>query len=181
MVNNMKEKLVKKEFIKNFEYFKRNPEEYDKKRNSKYFKVTMFLIAPMIVMLTALILPLFLIPHWYIYLMGLYAAVSIPLILIIMVIYDFKNMKAIMFDKMVYKGKLEDLFTDTNHQAIVNAKHVIEYDMKKYMGLTGNVAYYLYEEINKPEYAVKTIDLKSSDEKITMAIDTPEIEKPTNT
>lgn len=62
----MKEKLGKKEFIKNFEYFKRNPEKYDKKRNSKYFKVTMFLIAPLIVMMTGLVLPLFLIPHWYI-------------------------------------------------------------------------------------------------------------------
>jgi hypothetical protein len=173
----MKDKLAKKEFIKNFEYFKRNPEEYDKKRNSKYFKVTMFLIAPMIVMLTALVLPLFLIPHWYIYLMGIYAAVTVPLILIIMVIYDFKNMKAITFDNMIYKGKLSDLFDDINHPAIVKAKHLIESDMARKGGLSGGIAYYLYEEMNKPEYAVQTVNLKSSDEKVTMVLEkTEEIE-----
>jgi hypothetical protein len=170
----MKEKLAKKDFIKNFEYFKRNPEEYDKKRNSKYFKVTMFLIAPLIVMMTALILPLFLIPHWYIYLMGIYAAVTVPLILIIMVIYDFKNMKAITFDNMIYKGKLTDLFGDLSHPAIEKAKHIIESDIERKGGLSGGIAYYLYEEINKPEYTVKTIDLKSSDEKVTMELETPE-------
>ena len=81
-----------------------------------------------------------------------------------------------MFDKMVYKGKLEDLFPDTNHQAIVNAKHVIEYDMKKYMGITGNVAYYLYEEMNKPEYAAQMVNIKSTDEKVIMVIETEETE-----
>ena len=106
--------------------------------------------------------------------MGCYAAISIPLVIIIMVIHDLRNMKAITFDKMVYKGKLEDLFADINHLAIVNAKHVIEYDMKKYMGITGNVAYYLYEEMNKPEYGVQSIDLKNSDEKVTMALEPPE-------
>ena len=106
-----------------------------------------------------------------------YAAVSVPLVIIIMVIHDLRNMKAITFDKMIYKGKLEDLFPDVNHPAIVNAKHVIEYDMKKYMGLTGNVAYYLYEEINKPEYAVKNVEIKSSDEKVTMAIEANENEQ----
>lgn len=45
------------------------------------------------------------------------------------------------------------------------------------MGLTGNVAYYLYEEMNRPEYAVKTINLNSSEEQITMTIETPEIER----
>jgi hypothetical protein len=170
----MKDKLAKKDFIKNFEYFKRNPEEYDKKRNSKYFKVTMFLIAPMIVMLTALVFPLFLIPHWYIYLMGIYAAVTVPSILIIMVIYDFKNMKAITFDNMIYKGKLTDLFDDLNHPAIVKAKHLIESDIERKGGLSGGIAYYIYEEMNNPEYAVKTVDLKSSDEKVTMALEIPE-------
>lgn len=176
----MTEKLAKKEFIKNFEYFKKNKVEYDKKRDPKLFKLTLFLMAPLVVMLIVLLAPLSIIPDWYYYLIAGYAAVSLPLVILIMVIHDLRNMKAIMFDKMVYKGKLEDLFPDTNHQAIVNAKHVIEYDMKKYMGITGNVAYYLYEEMNKPEYTVKTIDLKSSDEKITMEIDTTEIEKPTN-
>lgn len=170
----MKEKLAKKEFIKNFEYFKRNQEEYDKKRNSKYFKVTMFLIAPLIVMMMALILPLFLIPHWYIYLMGIYAAVSIPLILIMMVIYDFKNMKAITFDNMIYKGKLSDLFGDVNHPAIVKAKHLIESDIERKGGLSGGIAYYLYEEMNKPEYAAQMVNIKSTDEKVTMEIETPE-------
>lgn len=166
----MKEKLAKKEFIKNFECFKRNPEEYDKKRNSKYFKVTMFLIAPMVVMLTALVLPLFLIPHWYIYLMGIYAAVTVPLILIIMVIYDFKNMKAITFDNMIYKGKLTDLFDDPHHPAIVKAKHLIESEIARKSGLSGGIAYYLYEEMNKPEYAVKIVELKKNDEKGIMEI-----------
>lgn len=180
MVNNMKEKLAKKEFIKNFEYFKKNKVEYDKKRDPKLFKLTLFLMVPLVGMMILLLAPLSIIPDWYYYLMAVYAAVSIPLVILIMVIHDLKNMKAIMFDKMVYKGKLEDLFPDINHQAIVNAKHVIEYDMKKYMGITGNVAYYLYEEMNKPEYAVKTINFKSSDEKTTMAIDTPEIDQTTN-
>lgn len=170
----MKEKLGKKEFIKNFEYFKRNPEKYDKKRNSKYFKVTMFLIAPLIVMMTGLVLPLFLIPHWYIYLMGIYAAVSVPLIIIIMVIYDFKNMKAITFDNMVYKGKLTDLFDDINHPAIVKAKHLIESDNARKGGLSGEIVYYLYEEINKPEYAVKTVDPKQIDENVIMELEKKE-------
>lgn len=170
----MKEKLAKKEFIKNFEYFKRNVAEYDKKRDPKLFKLTMWLMVPLVVMLIVLLLPLFLIPHWYIYLMVGYAAVSIPLTIIIMVIHDLKNMKAITFDKMVYKGKLEDLFSDVNHPAIVNAKHVIEYDMKKYMGITGNVAYYLHEEMNKPEYAAQMVNIKSTDEKVTMELETPE-------
>jgi len=177
MGDKVKEKLAKKEFIKNFEYFKRNVAEYDKKRDPKLFKLTMWLMVPLVVMLIALLLPLFLIPHWYIYLMVGYAAVSVPLVIIIMVIHDLRNMKAITFDKMIYKGKLEDLFPDVNHPAIVNAKHVIEYDMKKYMGLTGNVAYYLYEEINKPEYAVKNVEIKSSDEKVTMAIEANENEQ----
>lgn len=167
----MKEKLAKKEFIKNFEYFKRNVAEYDKKRDPKLFKLTLFLMAPLVVMMMVLFAPLTIIPDWYYYLMAGYAAVSIPLVILIMVIHDLRNMKAIMFDKMVYKGKLEDLFPDINHQAIINAKHVIEYDMKKYMGITGNVAYYLYEEMNKPEYVVKTDVIKSNDEKIIMAID----------
>lgn len=173
----MKEKLAKKEFIKNFEYFKKNKAEYDRKRDPKLFKITIWFMAPLVLMLIVLFAPLSLIPEWYYYLMAGYAAVSIPLVILIMVIHDLRNMKAIMFDKMIYKGNLEELFPDTNHQAILNAKHVIEYDMKKYMGLTGNVAYYLYEEMNRPEYAVKTINLKSSEEQITMTIETPEIER----
>lgn len=176
MGDKMKEKLAKKEFIKNFEYFKRNVAEYDKKRDPKLFKLTMWLMVPLVVMLIALLLPLFLIPHWYIYLMVGYAAVSVPLVIIIMVIHDLRNMKAITFDKMVYKGKLEDLFTDVSHPAIVNAKHVIEYDMKKYTGITGNVAYYLYEEMNKPEYAAQMVNIKSTDEKVIMVIETEETE-----
>lgn len=170
----MKDKLAKKEFIKNFEYFKRNPAEYEKKKNSKLLTFTMWLIAPMIVMLTVLVLPMFLIPHWYIYTVGIYAAIIIPIILISMVIFDFKNMKAITFDNMIYKGKLTDLFSDINHPAIVKAKHIIESDIERKGGLSGGIAYYIYEEMNNPEYAVKTVDLKSSDEKVTMALEIPE-------
>lgn len=169
----MKEKLGKKEFIKNFEYFKRNPEKYDKKRSSKYFKLTMFLITPLIVMMIGLFLPLFLIPHWYIYLMGIYAAVSVPLIIIIMVIYDFKNMKAITFDNMVYKGKITDLFDDINHPVIVKSQHLIETDIAKKGGVSGEIVYYLYEKMNNPEYSVKTADFKSSDGKVTMELEKP--------
>jgi hypothetical protein len=170
----MKDKLAKKEFIKNFEYFKRNQAEYEKKKNSKLLTFTMWLIAPMIVMLTVLVLPMFLIPHWYIYTVGIYAAIIIPIILISMVILDFKNMKAITFDNMIYKGKLTDLFGDLNHPAIVKAKHLIESDIERNGGLSGGIAYYIYEEMNNPEYADQMVNLKSTDEKGTVEIEIPE-------
>lgn len=171
----MKEKLAKKEFIKNFEYFKRNRDEYNKKKKPLGDKVWMWVVVPFIVSYIPLVvLPFFLIPIWYFYIIsGLFIIVVIGLISMGLA-HDFKNMKAITFDNMVYTGKLSDLFEDVTHPVIVNAKHLLELDFKRKGGITGSTVFYLYEKINNPEYAVATVNLKSSDEKVTMASENPE-------
>lgn len=172
----MNEKLAKKEFIKNFEYFKRNTAEYDKKRNPFLLNVMMWLFAPYLLLMVAfMFLPLFLIPDWYYYLTIGYVGVAVVSFIIMHLIYEFKNMKAITFDAMVYKGKLEDLFNDTKHPVIVNAEKLLEYEKKKHDGITGSTAYYLYEEINKKEQSEKAINIQSTTEKITMKIEDDEV------
>lgn len=171
----MNEKLAKKEFIKNFEYFKRNPAEYDKKRSPFLLKFMTWLFAPYLLLMAAFVLPLFLIPDWYYYLIIGYVGVAVVSFIVVHLIYEFKNMKAITFDAMVYKGKLEDLFIDVNHPVIVNAQQILAYEKKKHDGITGSTAYYLYEEINKKEQAENTINIQSTTEKITMKIEDDEI------
>jgi len=168
----MNEKLAKKEFIKNFEYFKRNNEEYDKKKNPFVLNCMVWLFAPYILLMAVFIIfPLVLIPHWYYYLTIGYVGFAVVSFILMHLVHEFKNMKAITFDAMVYKGKLEDLFTDMKHPVISNAQHLLDYEKKKHDGITGSTAYYLYEEINKTRESIQPANLTSSVEKIKMKLE----------
>lgn len=165
----MKEKLAKKEFIKKFEYFKRNQAEYDKKKKVPSQNVLIWLLFPLNMYVPLIIHPFSSIPSWYFYMVIGYGVLFTLTIISLVLIHNFKNMKAIKFDNMVYTGKLSDLFEDVNHPVIVNAKHLLELDFKRKCGITGSTVFYLYEEINKVENAIKAVDIKSNDEKVTIA------------
>ena len=131
-------------FLKEFNYFRDNPEEYKIKKEG-YFEGTAFIL------FLGLLLMLAIFNNIKVPLDEMLACIPLGyLILSALVMYKLAdyleniNKRYYNFNKMVYKEKASRLFGDLNHPVLKKFKDILVDDFNKLNGISGKTAYRIH-------------------------------------
>jgi len=145
--------MINKEFLENFEFYKKNPTEYRYKMKS-YGLVTLMIFSFALIGFgtkVATILDeeksnIYMNYLWTFFVFGLFFTFTISFI------ESFLNRKITKFNKMIYKGLTSDLFPNIEHPVINYYKEQIRADIHYRGGLKGETAYAIYQGINDNDF-----------------------------
>lgn len=131
-------------FLKEFNYYKEHPEDY-KIKKEVLIPITVFLY---LIGLIALIIWISSIDdqlNKLIYFIPLaYLATAAITIFLITCHFCRINKRVLEFNKMVYNGKVSDLFSDINHPVLKKFKETLINDLNSYNGIRALTAYNIY-------------------------------------
>lgn len=151
--------MSNKAFLKEFEYYKTNPEEYKHKGRGLALAISIIVVLIFVVLLfTVMSIEKEETARFVLNIAGFYMFVGLFIIAGMFIRLSYVNERVIDFEDMLYKGSISELFKDINHPAIKNAKDIIKQDLEYYGGISGSTVYEIYSNMKNKSVMNELID-----------------------
>lgn len=151
--------MSNKAFLKEFQYYKKNPEEYKHKGRGLALAISIIVALIWFVLLfTAMSIEKEETARFVLNIAAFYMFVGFFIIAGMFIRLSYVNERVIDFEDMIYKGSISGLFKDINHPAIKNARDIIKHDLEYCGGISGSTVYEIYSNMKNKSVMAELSD-----------------------